>query len=146
MSQKREVLLREEMNNGFFHIVDSNLLSNIEKPDGNLLSEEWFSFVYDFYDGICIVRKLDGKEYYLREDGTFVSDVGYHSVLPFINGKGTVKNENLTWDWILPNGELFFKKWVKKAHPDFLSPVLHVIFEDDSTARFDERTREVEYR
>ena len=39
MSQKREVLLREEMNNGFFHIVDSNFLSNIEKPDGNLLSE-----------------------------------------------------------------------------------------------------------
>lgn len=146
MSKKREILLREEMDNGFFHIVDSGFLSNIEKPDGNLLSEEWFYSVHDFYDGICIVTKLDGKQYYLREDGTFVSDVGYHSVNPFINGMGTVSNENHTWDWMLPSGELFFKKWVKKAYPVFCLPVLYVVFEDDSTARYDERTKEVEYR
>ena len=100
---------------------------------------------YDFYDGVCIVRKYDQKEYYLREDGTFISDVGYPSVSPFASGMGTVHKENLSWDWILPNGELFFKKWVKEAHPDFLSPCLHVVFEDDTTAVYDERDNSVKY-
>lgn len=145
MAQERKILCREELNNGFFVVVDSNFEYNIERSDGTLLSEEWFDFVYDFYDGVCIVRKHDKKEYYLREDGTFISDVGYPSVSPFASGMGTVRKENLSWDWILPNGELFFKKWVKEAHPDFLSPLLHVVFEDDTTAIYDERDNSVEY-
>jgi len=145
MIQERRIVSRDEMNNGFFDVMDSNFDHNIEKPDGTFLSEEWFDFVYDFYDGICIVRKHDGKEYFLKEDGTFISDVGYHRVGGFASGMGTVRKENLHWDWILPSGELFFKKWVKEAHPDFLSPLLHVVFEDGTKATYDERDNSVEY-
>lgn len=145
MAQERKIKCREELNNGFFAVVDSNLEYNIEKPDGTLLSEEWFDFVYDFYDGVCIVRKKDHKEYYLKEDGTYISNIGYPRVAPFASGMGTVHKENLHWDWILPNGELFFKKWVKEAHSDFLSPCLHVVFEDNTTALYDERDNSVRY-
>ena len=145
MVQERRILGRKELRNGFFAVLDSNFDYSIEKPDGTLLLEEKFNFVYDFYDGICIVKKHDKKEYYLREDGTFISDKGYHHVIPFASGMGTVNKENLSWDWIMPNGELFFKKWVKEAYPDFLSPILHVVFEDDTKAMYDERDNSVKY-
>ena len=145
MTQERKILCREELRNGFFVVVDSNFDYTIEKPDGTLLSQEKFDFVYDFYDGVCVVKKHDGKQYYLKEDGTFISDVGYHSVSPFASGMGTVRKENLSWDWIMSNGERFFKKWVKEVHTDFLSPILHVVFEDDTKAMYDERDNSVKY-
>ena len=95
MTRERKVLSREEMNNGFFDVMDSNFEHNIQKPDGTFLSQEWFDFVYDFYDGVCIVRKRDGKEYYLKEDGTFISNVGYHRASPFASGMGTVSKETI---------------------------------------------------
>ena len=145
MAKERRILAREELNNGFFSVMDSDLEYNIEKPDGTLLSEEWFDFVYDFYDGICVVRKLDGKEYHLKEDGTFISDVGYHSVGPFSSsGTAKVSKENHSWNWIKRNGELYFEKWVKKAYLVFGSPILHVIFEDDTTGFYDEREHKEE--
>lgn len=145
MAQERKILCREELGNGFFVVVDSNFDYTIEKADGTLLSNEKFDFVYDFFDGICVVKKHDGKEYYLKEDGTFISDVGYHRVGSFARGMGTVRKENLSWNWIQMNGELFFKKWVKEAHPAFLSPLLRVVFEDGTEATYDERDNSVEY-
>ena len=145
MSHVVRILSSEELNNGFFDVMDSDFNHRIQKPDGTLLSQELFDFVYDFSDGICVVRKLDGKEYYLKEDGTFISDVGYHSASPFASGMGTVRKENRSWNWILPNGELFFKKWVREAHPYINAPILRVVFEDGTMAMYDERDNSVKY-
>lgn len=145
MSQVVRILSLEELSNVFWVSVDSDFNCNILKPDGTLFLQETFSYVSDFDEGICVVRKLDGKGYFLKEDGTFISDVEYYNVSPFVSGKATIRNENLHWNWILPNGELFFKKWVKKEIPDILTPRLHVIFKDDTTATYDERDNSVEY-
>ena len=48
-------------------------LYNYRKPDGTLLSDEWFMSAENFHEGFARVRRTDGMYNYLKPDGTFLS-------------------------------------------------------------------------
>ncbi|MBO5143701.1 MAG: hypothetical protein J6C46_12065 [Clostridia bacterium] len=138
MEQERRIILREELKNGYFAVMDSNSKQNIEKPDGTLLSEEWFFFVDDFHEGICLVVGLDTKVYYIKEDGSIVPEVDPPKVYPCVYDVTVVFNENHSWNYMKSNGELYFEKWVKasfQAHKNSIS--LRLIFEDGTTGIYE---------
>jgi hypothetical protein len=79
---------------------------NYITPDGNLISNEWFYWSYEFCEGKVLVFKIDeeGERIYnyLRSDGTFVSENwldrgdnfsdgwGISGIKSFINDKGDI--------------------------------------------------------
>lgn len=138
MEQERKIILREELKNGYFAVMDSNSKQNIEKTDGTLLSEEWFFFVDDFHEGNCLVVGLDRKVYYIKEDGSIVPEVDPPQVYPCAYDVTIVFNENHSWNYMKSNGELYFEKWVKASFQAYENSIsLRLIFEDGTTGIYE---------
>lgn len=80
-------------------------LLNFIKPDGTLLSKEWFKYIEDFKDGFALVIK--NKRYnFIKPDGTFLSTNWFKKAKSFRGGFAAVQISRNHWNFIKPDGSL----------------------------------------
>lgn len=70
---------------------------NVMLPDGSVLFDEWFDFVYPLSDGVFRVRKRE-RYYYLDTEGKYLFDKGFINSGDYKDGYANVYNSiDNTW-------------------------------------------------
>ena len=79
---------------------------NFLKPDGTLLSKEWFECANDFREGFARVLRADGCYNFLKPDGSFLSEEWFWNAWDFRKGFAKVQREDGLWYKLATDGTL----------------------------------------
>lgn len=92
---------------GFIPVQREDKLWNFIDENGIVLSQEWFSSVDNFFEGVAMVRRSkDGRQNFIKKDGTFLCKNWYKSLDHIIEGELWVKLDDDTWHHVSENGDV----------------------------------------
>ena len=96
-AQKEGLTKVQRLSDGKYNLIDAN---------GKLLSDEWFEWIGDFYDGFAKVQRAYDKYNYIDKNGKLLSNEWFMYVYNFNNGFAEVKRTNGEWAKIDKNGKI----------------------------------------
>ena len=92
---------------GFAVIQREDELYNLIDKQGKILSEQWFEWVCNFYDGFARVqRSTDELWNFIDKQGKFLSDEWFSDTYYLDDGFARVKRTNGEWAKIDKNGKI----------------------------------------
>ena len=81
-------------------------LWNYIDTKGKILSEQWFMYVFDFYEGFARVQREDSKWNFITKDGNYLSNEWFSDAYSFNDGFASVYRTNSEWAKIDKTGKL----------------------------------------
>ena len=78
-----------------------NGLFNFLKPDGTLVSKEWFRYTWAYCEGFIRVQREDDRFNFLKSDGTFLSEEWFEQARNFCEGFAKVQRKDFSFILIL---------------------------------------------
>jgi len=94
-------------------ISNDETICNYMDSEGNLLSNEWYSYCDKFYNGFAVVQRLSDRKYnYINPKGEYLSPIWFNACFPFYIKEGALIycDGNGTANIIDANGQLVFKE------------------------------------
>ena len=95
----------------FVRVQRTNGDWNFVNKQGNYLSDEWFNYVDDFYDGFTIVQRTNGEYNFINKKGKILSNEWFMRVSYFQDGFARVKRTNDEWNFINKKGKILSNEW-----------------------------------
>ena len=96
---------------GFARIRKDYCLYNFIDKNGKYLSDEWFDWVDDFYDGVAIVKRYDELYNFINKEGKYLSDEGFNEIYHFHEGFAVVQRSDYLYNYIDKHGNYLSKEW-----------------------------------
>ena len=96
---------------GFARIRKDYCLYNFIDKNGKYLSDEWFDWVDDFYDGVAIVKRYDDLYNFIDKEGKYLSDEGFNEIYHFHEGFAVVQRSDYLYNYIDKHGNYLSKEW-----------------------------------
>lgn len=84
------------------------------RENGELLNKESFEYVYDFIEGISLVKNEKGYNY-IRENGTLISKEWFFDADEFVGGFAAVLTKN-GWNYLKPDGSFLCDECFEDAY------------------------------
>ena len=102
---------------GFARVKRSDGLWNFIDKKGNYLSDEWFNWADNFYDGLARVQRKEDKQYnFIGKQGKFLSNEWFIDAYYLDYGLGIVQKANGEWYNIDKTGTLIkFKDMMEET-------------------------------
>ena len=126
VEEAKERLLKGEKPNDIFDYVGKTLDGwsrvrlndkwNFVNSERRLLSDVWFVYADDFYEGFAVVKNKNNERNFVNTKGELLSDVWFKAVGNFHEGFAAVKNKNGEWNFINTKGELLSDVWFKHVN------------------------------
>ena len=91
-------------------IVKLNDKYNLINREGQLLSNQWFDYADDFWDGVATRVKLNNKYNFINIEGRLLSNQWFDYVGNFCEGFASVYLNN-KWNFINREGQLLSNQW-----------------------------------
>ena len=88
---------------------------NLINKQGELLSNEWFMYVYEFCEGFAIVRNKNHVYNFIDKHGKLLSNEWFKSVSCFYNGFAVVQRGYNQYNFIDRQGKLLSNEWFKSV-------------------------------
>lgn len=101
---KEEFTKVQRVRDNKYNCIDAN---------GKLLSDKWFEWIGDFYDGFAVVVRGLNKHNFIGEDGKILSEEWFKWADYFKDGFARVQREDSKWNFINTKGKLMSNEWFK---------------------------------
>lgn len=88
---------------------------NLINKQGELLSKEWFMYVYEFSDGFAIVRNKNHVYNFIDKHGKLLLNEWFIYVSYFYDGFAKVQRTNGEYNFIDKNGKILSDEWFSWA-------------------------------
>lgn len=96
---------------GFARVQRANGDWNLINKQGELLSNEWFMYVYEFSEGFAAVEKTNGEYNFIDKKGNILSNEWFIYVGHFKDGFAKVQRTNGEYNFIDKNGKIISDEW-----------------------------------
>ena len=97
---------------GFAVVKRSDGLWNLIDKQGNILSNEWFNYLGDFYEGFAIVQRSDTYLWnFIDKNGNYLSDEWFDWVGSFYEGFAIVQRSDSLCNFIDKDGKYLSNEW-----------------------------------
>ena len=120
---------------GFSRISNPELGVNFLKPNGELLSNEWYMNANDFHCGFAVVQLAENIWNYLKTDGSLLNNEEYVEAWNFENGLALVAigetKEQALWNFLKTDETYLYQEWFKKVKRLLGIPVWKVQCQDE---------------
>ena len=120
---------------GFSRISNPELGVNFFKPNGELLSNEWYMNANDFQCGFAVVQLAENVWNYLKTNGSLLNNEEYVEAWNFENGLALVAigetKEQAIWNFLKTDETYFYQEWFKKVERLLGIPVWKVQRQDE---------------
>ena len=104
---------------GLPRICDEELGVNFIKPNGELLSKDWYMYARFFHHGYAAVQLGENSWNYLKADGTFLNSELYREAWDFESGVALIalgENEEQTvWNFLKTDGTYLNEEWYSEV-------------------------------
>ena len=102
---------------GFAVIQRGGNLYNFIDKQGNILSNEWFDYVWHFQDEFAVVQRSDGLWNFIDKQGNYLSEEWFYHVSNFCEGFAAVERSGYLWNFIDKNRNYLFDEWFNDIFP-----------------------------
>ena len=101
---KKEELTRVQRTKIEYNLIDAN---------GKQLSEQWFDWIGDFYDGFALVGRENHEYNYIDKQGKILSEEWFKWLDFFNDGFARVQRFDDTMNFITKDGKIISKEWFR---------------------------------
>ena len=88
---------------------------NLIGEDGKLLSEQWFEWIGDFYDGYALVGRENHEYNYIDKQGKILSDDWFKWLDFFKDEFARVQRFDNSMNFITKDGKILSDEWFRYA-------------------------------
>ena len=88
---------------------------NLITANGKLLSEQWFDWIGDFYDGFALVGRENHEYNYIDKQGKILSSEWFKWLDYFHDGFARVQRFDDTMNFITKDGKIISNEWFRYA-------------------------------
>ena len=88
---------------------------NLINKNGKFVSEQWFMWVSDFYDGLAVVRIENNQHNYIDKQGKILSSEWFKWLDYFHDGFARVQRFDDTMNFITKDGKIISNEWFRYA-------------------------------
>ena len=110
---------------GLFRISNPELGANFLKPNGELISNEWYMNANDFHCGFAVIQLAENGCNYLKIDGYLLNKVERLLGIP----AWKVQRQDGKWNFATIAGEIICKEWYRDVR-ELVYSVLQVQKDD----------------
>ena len=101
---------------GLTRVQKGGELWNFINRQGNILLNQWFNWVNNFYEGIAIVLRKDMLYTFIDKKGNYLSHEWFNDVYPFYEGFAIVQREDRLYNFIDKQGNFLSDEWFSDAY------------------------------
>ena len=101
---------------GFARVQKGGELWNFINRQGNILLNQWFNWVNNFYEGIAIVLRKDMLYTFIDKKGNYLSHEWFSDVCPFYEGFAVVQRKDRLYNFIDKQGNFLSDEWFIDAY------------------------------
>ena len=105
-TNKEELTKVQRLSDGKCNYIDAN---------GKLLSDKWFEWIGDFYDGFALVGRENHEYNYIDKGGKIVSEEWFKWLDFFHDGFARVQRFDDTMNFIGEDGKILSEEWFRYA-------------------------------
>ena len=100
---------------GFARVERKDKWNFIDRQ-GNILLNQWFNWVNNFYEGIAIVLRKDMLYTFIDKKGNYLSHEWFSDVCPFYEGFAVVQRKDRLYNFIDKQGNFLSDEWFIDAY------------------------------